>query len=241
MRILLVVVGLLFSCVRLLHAGGLEDFQAAMQTWDQGDVEGAIELMNAALTDPNLPVETKAGIVVYRGMAQSALGNNEAAKADFEYAIEVDPTSVDARTNLGVIFENAGQYDIALRYHQEAYKTSSPKGPSPELISTNNNLAWLLATCPDDQIRDGTVALTHAMSAITMITDYWPDADKTILASSYDTLAASYAEIGNFDQAIATVQKAINTLGDEPHPMESELSDRLESYRAELPWRTAIP
>lgn len=241
MRALILAFGLLISITRVVNADGIEDFQAAMEAWDQGNLDAAIELMGTAVKDPSLPDETKAGMVVYRGMAQTALGKSDAAIADFQYAIEVDPMSVDARTNLGVIYEQAGSYDLALRYHREALEASSPKGPNPELVATNNNLAWLLATCPDDQVRDGVTALSHATSAITMITDYWPDADKVILASSYDTLAASYAEVGNFELAVATMQKAIGELDANAIDIKSEFNDRLSSYEAGVPWRISPP
>jgi hypothetical protein len=68
----------------------------------------------------------------------------------------------------------------------------------PEIL---NNLAWRLATSPDSKVRDGTQAVQLAERACEQ-THY----QKTIFIG---TLAAAYAEAGQFDNAMATAQKAI--------------------------------
>jgi len=71
------------------------------------------------------------------------------------------------------------------------------KPDSPEVL---NNLAWLLATCPDAHIRDGVQAVKYAERACELT-----HTNVTILVG---TLAAAYAEAGRFDDAMATAQKA---------------------------------
>ncbi len=63
-----------------------------------------------------------------------------------------------------------------------------------------NNRAWELATSPDVNIRNGTLAVKLAERACEL-THY----QQTIMVG---TLAAAYAEAGRFDEAIATGQKA---------------------------------
>lgn len=62
-------------------------------------------------------------------------------------------------------YMDKGQYDHAIRAYEEAIRLK----PEPDDISTSkarrwaqNNLAWLLATCPDDTIRNGDRAVALA-------------------------------------------------------------------------------
>lgn len=90
--------------------------------------------------------------------------------------------------------------------------------------SVLNNLAWILATSPDDSIRDATeaVRLAERAKAITR------GANPVVL----DTLAAAYAAAGDFDQATRTamaaqqIAKASNDAS-----LEQEINSRLETYR----------
>jgi len=79
-----------------------------------------------------------------------------------------------------------------------AYRFALQKCPeAPELL---NNLAWLLATCPDAHIRNGTQAVAYAERAC-KLTRYH-------MTPMVGTLAAAYAEAGRYDDAIAMAQKA---------------------------------
>jgi tetratricopeptide (TPR) repeat protein len=87
-----------------------------------------------------------------------------------------------------------GHYREARDHYQQAL------GLGPDSPAALNNLAWLLATCPDPIIRDGRRAVALAQRACEL-TQF-----KTTVFVG--TLAAAYAEAGQFDQAIATAQKA---------------------------------
>ena len=68
-------------------------------------------------------------------------------------------------------------------------------------LSLLNNLAWQLASHPDQKIRDGNLAVRHAEKAANLT----QQSDPSVL----DTLAAAYAEAGLFAQAVATAEKAL--------------------------------
>jgi Flp pilus assembly protein TadD len=90
------------------------------------------------------------------------------------------------------------------------------------------NLARVLATAPDAKLRDGKRALAEAKKAVDML--------KYRDGRFLDTLAAAYAEAGEFDKAVATQQKAL----DDPELMKDEgdaARKRLELYRAKKPFR----
>ena len=70
----------------------------------------------------------------------------------------------------------------------------------PNLAEALNNLAWLLATCPEASQRNGVEAVQLGEKAC-QITEY----HRTVMVG---TLAAAYAEAGRFSDAVATAQKA---------------------------------
>jgi hypothetical protein len=64
-----------------------------------------------------------------------------------------------------------------------------------------NALAWLLATCPDDTVRDGKQAVELATRACERTK--WKD------ANIISTLAAAHAAAGNFEKAIEYEKRAL--------------------------------
>ena len=69
---------------------------------------------------------------------------------------------------------------------------------------SHNNLAWLLATCPMSKFRDGPTAVSHAETAVASTNRGIPN--------MLGTLAAAYAETGQFDKAVSTEREAIALL-----------------------------
>ena len=71
----------------------------------------------------------------------------------------------------------------------------------PQYFSAHNELAWALAICPIDELRDEPLALKHALRACEL--SEWKN------SHTLDTLAAVYAGIGDFEQAVDCQQRAI--------------------------------
>jgi tetratricopeptide (TPR) repeat protein len=99
-----------------------------------------------------------------------------------------------------------------------------------------NNLAWLLATSPVDHVRDGQQAIVHANAACEQT--QWK------VPGTLDTLAAAYAEAGDFDNALKWQSEAISQFsaiaakgngeaGEDPDGFRK----RLDLYRAKKPVR----
>ena len=103
------------------------------------------------------------------------------------------------------------------------------KPDSPDVL---NNLAWLLATCPDAHIRDGVQAVKYAERACEL-THYG-------VTPLVGTLAAAYAEAGRYDEAIAAAQKAcaLATAAGEQDLLERN-QKLLVLYRAHQPYHEA--
>ncbi|MGS0681577.1 tetratricopeptide repeat protein [Shewanella sp. 125m-7] len=95
------------------------------------------------------------------------------------------------------------------------------------------NVAWILATCPEAEYRNGNKALELSLALLES-----DEQDPTNL----DNLAAAYAEIGDFDAAIDTQRKAIEALNlGSDKSKTAEFKQRLKSYQNYEPYREALP
>lgn len=111
--------------------------------------------------------------------------------------VEGEPASqlaLDAHLRLGGIAKRQGDIATAIRHYRVAVALdeSSPRAA--------NNLAWILATHPDGQFRDGNEAVRLAEGACAKTDQERPDC--------LDTLAAAYAEVGDWEKAIVTARRA---------------------------------
>lgn len=94
------------------------------------------------------------------------------------------------------------------------------------------NAAWILATCPEAQYRDGNKALALSLQ---LLKDNQND------PTHLDNLAAAYAEVGDFGAAISTQQKAIEALKATPELTKNdEFKQRLQSYEQKRAYREAL-
>jgi serine/threonine-protein kinase len=155
-----------------------------------------------------------------RGDAYYLKGERDKALADYERVLRSTPSDAwDFRRRGGtnLLFGNykAGAADYAKALELE-----------PQDARTLNALAWLKATCPDASIRNAPAAIRLATEACTRTN--WRD------FGNIDTLAAAYAEAGQFDQALKYQEVATkNALPDD----RREREERLALYRQRKPCR----
>ena len=105
--------------------------------------------------------------------------------------------------------------------------TTRRSASTPRIAKAYNSRAWLWATCPDEKYRDGKRAVESATLACEL-TD-WKE------AYYLDTLAAAYAECGDFAHAIEYQEKAQGLYKDEKDREKGR--DRLALYREKKPYR----
>ena len=97
---------------------------------------------------------------------------------------------------------------------------------SPQHEATLNNLAWLLATSPENDLRDGKRAVKLALQA--------GELSKYKKPHILSTLAAAYAESGDYAAAVEWSTKAVK-MGRED--LQGQLEAELKSYQEKKPWR----
>jgi tetratricopeptide (TPR) repeat protein len=157
-----------------------------------------------------------------RGIAWTKKRDYDRAIADFNSAIRLDPGHVRAWDNRGIAWNGKKVFDRAMQNYNQAIQLD------PNFASAHNNAAWLLATCPDQQYRDGRRAVELATKACDLTV--WTN------ASSCGTLAAAYAEAGDFDAAIKYQIQAIELNPNNPAFVRAA-NLRLARYREHKPYR----
>ena len=159
------------------------------------------------------------------------LGLLYGAKKDYAKAIDLYSAVLKRRPKDAVVLVMRAETLVSAGRRAEAL-TDYDKSLvlQPKDVAVLNNLAWLLATAPEANLRDGRRAVMLATQACRM-TDYKKD---FILS----TLAAAYAESGDFDSAVKWSTKAAE-LGADNKEYGVSLKKELASYQAKKPWREA--
>lgn len=151
-------------------------------------------------------------------------GRYEEAFAELSAAVRLNPHDSAAHATYATVLAERGRAREAVTHYREAVRLN----PNwPEVL---NNFAWLLATHPDAQVRNGAEAVRVAERACQLTANQRP----TYLG----TLAAAYAEAGRFPEAIATAETA-RTLAYARGQAEiaAKNAELLELYRAGKPMR----
>lgn len=223
------------------------------QIWEEkGEIDKAIDDYSKVIKlNPSLE-----NAYNYRGNAWEMKGKLDKALADYSKALELDPKHAQAYHNRGNVWVKKGNYDKAIEDFSHALEITPDEAPlygnrgnawkkkgdykraladytkaletDPNLVMSYNNLAWLLATCPDRKYRNGAKALEAAQKAVKVKTD----------ASSLDTLAAAHAETGNFGDAVKIMERIISYLKEQKETEHlSVFTEHLNAYKAGKPWR----
>ncbi len=162
------------------------------------------------------------------GMALAARGRFDEAIENYRQAVRVNPNRPETFFHLGMTLDQLGRTREAAAQYREALKLN------PNLAGPLNNLAWVLAAGPDDELRNGPEAVRLAQRACEL-THY---GEPLFIG----TLAAAYAECGRFPEAVATAEKAeqlATTAGTKD--VAGKIRQLLELYRAGKPFHEPAP
>jgi len=229
-------------------------FDRAVELAAKGQEEAAIaEWKKALQLDPG---DAKAHNNLGVHLLQQ--GGLDEAITHFQNAVEIDPEYGNAQSNLGIALLQIGRFDEAIIHLQKALAVNPRhaqthlnlgnafylQGEIPEALAhwrqglrvdpnhlpLLNQTAWVLATCPEASVRNGTEAVKLAQRAVQVS----GGRDPAIL----DTLAAAYAEVGRFPEAVQTTRQALALATQQnTQPLAEGLRARIALYEAKTPFR----
>ena len=158
---------------------------SAQANAQNGGYRNAIRLIEKAMLFAGLesdPAERGSDYIYDRADYYAAIGNQRPTQAIKEY-------------NKAWTAGNRREYLLSEKAYLKAMELD------PQWLWPENNLAWLLATCPDASIRDGRKAVRFARKCCRL--SDWHN------SSFIGTLAAAYAEAGDFQKAIQCVERCL--------------------------------
>lgn len=145
-------------------------------------------------------------------------------------ALEIQPDYAQAHYNLGNALLQNGRVDDAIVQFQ---KLAALQPGLTEARRSLNRIAWRLATSPNALQRNGRKALELARQTDQLARG----SDPTTAA----TLAAAYAETGDFNQAIAAARRALQLASRQDNPaMVAAIQTQLNCYQAGSPFRDTV-
>ncbi|MHC2068623.1 tetratricopeptide repeat protein [Bremerella sp. T1] len=144
----------------------------------------------------------------------------------YNQVLKLEPENVNAMRGKGDALLSYGKHAEAVETYLNALKIQED-----EEGGILNNLAWVMATSTNDNVRDGEKALKYAVEACEA-TDYSQ-------AHILSTLAAAHAEKGEFDEARKWSKKAVEVAGGDEAAAEirEHLKNELKAYEGNEAWR----
>ncbi len=138
----------------------------------------------------------------------------------YEQILETEPNYVEAVRGRADALLGTGDHSKAIDAYEATLKIE------PDDSGSLNNLAWVLATSTFDKLRNGARSIELATKACEL-TEFKQ-------AHIISTLAAGYAETGDWENALKWSTKAVE-LG--TGQVKEQLAQELESYKKKTAWR----
>lgn len=138
----------------------------------------------------------------------------------YDELLKSNPKLVTMLINRAKVKEKRKQYAAAINDYQKAIEID------PEFWLPYNNLAFLLAGCEDEEIRDGDLAVQNAQQAFDLLpTKFW---------INYAAMAVAYAESGQFEKAVEMQKQAVIKA---PEKEKYDASKRVSLFKEGKPYR----
>ncbi|MBN70697.1 MAG: hypothetical protein CME32_15620 [Gimesia sp.] len=159
-----------------------------------------------------------------RGIIQYQLQEYQSAIDDFNHALKLGEKSEELLAARGSAYLKLGKYDLA----KQDYETALSR--APECSTTYCCLAWMLATCPEPQYRNGPRALGLAHRNLELLPE--------INWNSLSVLAAASAESGDFEGAIKWITQAMKLAQNED---KTDCEKQLQCYERNQAYTDLTP
>src|SRR5437763_52903 len=192
-----------------------------------------------------------------RGIMYAAEKKNDQALSDLNEAIRLNPKFAeayarramgflqmkrtdealkDAQAAVALLPENSEVYDVRALVHIARREFAEAPADLEQALrldvkhkpSLLNHVAWFYATCPEGSVRDGKKAVALAEDACTK--SQWKN------GAAIDTLAAAYAEAGDFTQSVKFQEQALS-FPESSAESRTGMEKRLALYQKHLPYR----
>ncbi len=152
------------------------------------------------------------------GEAMARQGKIDHAIAYWTQSLRINSDQPDVHSKLGGLFYEQGKLEQAIKHWSQTLRIN------PDLVGVLNNLAWILATHQDEQIRNPDEAIRLAQRACELTKFKHPDL--------LDTLSAAYAAAGEFDEAVDIAERALKLYKDSGLERKAEdLQNRMELFK----------
>jgi protein O-mannosyl-transferase len=186
----------------------------------QGKLDEAISLLQAAvaLRPENSPAhENLAKALIQKGEVADAL-------VHYQKLLELQPDNIEVHNIVGTVLVQQHRIRDGVEEWQKVLAIQPDNG------NAMSNLAWVFATSPDDSLRDGVKAVQLAQEALRISARRIP--------LLFRTLAAAYAETGEFSKAIQTAQEGIELANSQGNQgLATELQGNISLYQEQRPLR----
>ncbi len=151
------------------------------------------------------------------------LGRLDAARDHYAEAVRLKPDFAHAHLKLGLLLAQRGEFEAASAQFRETLRLQ------PDTVDALRSLAWVLATSPRAELRNGPEAVKLAERACELTARR----DIRCLAA----LDAAYAEAGRFADAISTVRQVQElAVGANQTVLAEQAAQRLALYNAGKPY-----
>ncbi|MCI0358018.1 MAG: tetratricopeptide repeat protein [Planctomycetaceae bacterium] len=160
------------------------------------------------------------------GNAQFKRNNIPAATQAYEHAARIMPDLIESHLNLSRLRMRQGDYAGAVAAVQQGL------AQVPDDATALKQLAWLLTTSADGQVRDGKKALAILVKL--------PQEPDRIDIQYLEVLSAAHAEVGDFDQAVIFAEQALDEARKIKSRRVEEFAERVEMFRAKQPMRMKV-
>jgi tetratricopeptide (TPR) repeat protein len=175
-----------------------------------------------------------------------AVGKRDESAEQWRKLIKFKPSDAQAHSSLALLYFDQGAYQEAVSHFRRALEGA------PDDLIAQLGLSWLLSTCGERDVRDGSKALELAQLVCRATDERSP--------AAFDALGAAYAEVGDFRKAIECVERSLSLLGtvSSPHSVTNvvahprggnpidgglraeDLEARLELYKAGTAYRMPL-